>query len=110
MEIYDVVTKLVGPVKPIGETNTDERRLITEPKQLVKKEMKSPRQPSRGHAGRGPRYFTRNVRRTNPISGITFLTGVNTVPSGILFQSTPGVNCPPGTREGAALSDPHLCC
>lgn len=26
MEIYDVVTKLIGPISPIGETNADEQR------------------------------------------------------------------------------------
>ena len=26
MDIYDVVTKLIGPIMPIGETNTDEKR------------------------------------------------------------------------------------
>ena len=26
MEIYDVVTKLIGPVKPVGETNADNER------------------------------------------------------------------------------------
>lgn len=27
MELYDVVTKLIGPVRPVGETHEDERRL-----------------------------------------------------------------------------------
>lgn len=27
MDIYDVVMKLIGPVEPIGETRTDEKRL-----------------------------------------------------------------------------------
>jgi hypothetical protein len=27
MELYEVVMKLVGPVKPVGETREDERRL-----------------------------------------------------------------------------------
>lgn len=27
MDIYDVVTKLVGPILPVGETNEDQRRL-----------------------------------------------------------------------------------
>lgn len=26
MELYDVVTKLVGPTRPVGETHEDERR------------------------------------------------------------------------------------
>lgn len=26
MEIYDVVKKLVGPINPVGETNTDDER------------------------------------------------------------------------------------
>ena len=26
MEIYDVVKKLVGPIDPVGETNTDNKR------------------------------------------------------------------------------------
>jgi hypothetical protein len=27
MKLYDVVTKLVGPIQPVGETQTDEKRL-----------------------------------------------------------------------------------
>lgn len=26
MELYDVVTKLIGPIQPIGETTEDEKR------------------------------------------------------------------------------------
>ena len=26
MDIYDVVTKLIGPIKPVGETNSDNER------------------------------------------------------------------------------------
>jgi hypothetical protein len=26
MEIYDIVKKLIGPIEPIGETNSDEQR------------------------------------------------------------------------------------
>jgi hypothetical protein len=26
MELYDVVTKLIGPIQPVGETNEDEKR------------------------------------------------------------------------------------
>lgn len=26
MEVYDVVKKLIGPIKPVGETNEDSRR------------------------------------------------------------------------------------
>lgn len=26
MEIYDIVKKLVGPINPVGETNTDDER------------------------------------------------------------------------------------
>jgi hypothetical protein len=28
MEMVDIVLKLIGPVKPIGETNTDEARFL----------------------------------------------------------------------------------
>jgi len=27
MNIYEIVTKLVGPIMPVGETNTDDKRL-----------------------------------------------------------------------------------
>lgn len=28
MELYDVVTKLIGPIDPVGETRTDAARLV----------------------------------------------------------------------------------
>jgi hypothetical protein len=27
MDIHEIVKKLLGPIKPVGETNTDEKRL-----------------------------------------------------------------------------------
>lgn len=29
MDYYEIITRLIGPIKPVGETNEDERRAIS---------------------------------------------------------------------------------